>query len=55
VLSAPCVEHPDDGTRCSTVLLLQADGTTYLGERRFAPRGRRTGESEFHLAPDEWP
>jgi uncharacterized protein with NRDE domain len=55
VLSAPFVEHPEYGTRSSTVLLLEADGTTYLGERRFDPRGRRTGESEFHLAPDEWP
>jgi uncharacterized protein with NRDE domain len=55
VLSAPFVEHPDYGTRSSTVLLLQADGTTYLGERRFDPRGRRAGESEFHLGPGEWP
>jgi uncharacterized protein with NRDE domain len=55
VLSAPFVEHPDYGTRSSTVLLLEADGTVYLGERRFDARGRRAGESEFHLDPGEWP
>jgi uncharacterized protein with NRDE domain len=55
VLSAPFVEHPEYGTRSSTVLLLEADGTTYLGERRFDPRGQRAGESEFKLAPGEWP
>jgi uncharacterized protein with NRDE domain len=54
-LSAPFVEHPDYGTRSSTVLLLEGDGTSYLGERRFDARGQRTGESEFHLAPGEWP
>jgi uncharacterized protein with NRDE domain len=54
-LSAPFVEHRDYGTRSSTVLLLGADGTTYLGERRFDPRGRRAGESEYHLDPGEWP
>ncbi len=54
-LSAPFVEHPDYGTRCSTVLLLAADGTTYLGERSFDPGGRCAGESEFRLAADEWP
>ena len=55
MLSAPFVEHPDYGTRSSTVLLLEADGTVYLGERRFDARGRRAGESEFHLDSGEWP
>ena len=51
----PFVEHPDYGTRSSTLLLLQTDGTTYLGERRFDPKGRCTGETEFRLHPGEWP
>ena len=55
VLSAPFVEHPDYGTRSSTVLLLEADGAAYLGERRFDPRGRGAGESAFHLDPGDWP
>jgi uncharacterized protein with NRDE domain len=54
-LSAPFVEHPDYGTRSSTVMLHEADGATYLAERRFDPRGRRAGEREFRLAPGEWP
>ena len=37
ILSAPFVQHPDYGTRSSTVLLLQADGALQLTERRFDP------------------
>jgi uncharacterized protein with NRDE domain len=55
VLSAPFVLHPQYGTRCSTVVLLEPDGRLYIAERRFDPAGERTGESEFALAPGEWP
>jgi uncharacterized protein with NRDE domain len=55
VLSAPFVQHPDYGTRSSTVLLLQADGGGYLAERRFDSRGERSGETEFQLNPGAWP
>ena len=55
VLSAPFVLHPDYGTRCSTVLLLEPSGAGYLAERRFDSSGTRTGETEFVLAPGEWP
>lgn len=55
VLSAPFVLHPDYGTRCSTVLLLEPSGAGYLAERRFDASGIRTGETEFVLAPGEWP
>jgi uncharacterized protein with NRDE domain len=55
VLSAPFVQHPDYGTRCSTVLLLEPSGAGYLAERRFDSSGARTGETEFVLAPGEWP
>jgi uncharacterized protein with NRDE domain len=55
ILSAPFVQHPDYGTRSSTVLLLEPDGRAYLGERRFDARGQPSGESEFQLNPGEWP
>lgn len=55
VLSAPFVQHPDYGTRASTVLLLQADGTLQLTEQRFDAAGRACGKTEFTLNPGEWP
>jgi uncharacterized protein with NRDE domain len=54
-LSAPFVLHPEYGTRCSTVLLLEGSGRLYLAERRFDPAGQVSGESEFRLQPGEWP
>ena len=55
VLSAPFVLHPQYGTRCSTVLLLEPGGKLYLAERRFDRHGQSAGETEFRLNPDEWP
>jgi len=55
VLSAPFVLHPQYGTRCSTVVLLQPDGRLFIAERRFDACGESTGETEFELAPGEWP
>ncbi|HXY75778.1 MAG TPA: NRDE family protein [Steroidobacteraceae bacterium] len=55
VLSSPFVLHPEYGTRCSTVLLADAEGGLYLAERRFDERGEKTGETQFDLAPLEWP
>jgi uncharacterized protein with NRDE domain len=54
-LSAPFVLHPEYGTRCSTVLLLGADGQLKLTERRFDAHGERSGQSAFVLGPSEWP
>jgi uncharacterized protein with NRDE domain len=54
-LSAPFVLHPEYGTRCSTILLLDDDGRVHLTERRFDPAGRLSGETEFRLQPHEWP
>jgi uncharacterized protein with NRDE domain len=54
-LSAPFVLHPEYGTRCSTVLLLEGDGRLQLAERRFDPAGRLSGETQFRLQPGEWP
>jgi uncharacterized protein with NRDE domain len=53
-LSAPFICHPDYGTRCSTVLLLEQSGALYLAERRFDPRGELLGETEWSLGPGEW-
>jgi uncharacterized protein with NRDE domain len=54
-LSAPFVLHPEYGTRCSTVLLLEPDGAFQLTERRFDPHGDPAGESTFALRAGEWP
>ena len=54
-LSEPFVLHPEYGTRCSTVLLLDGDGRLQLAERRFDPDGRLSGQTEFRLQPGEWP
>jgi uncharacterized protein with NRDE domain len=55
ILSAPFVVHPTYGTRCSTVLLLAADGAARLAERRFDASGAEQGETEFQLNAGEWP
>jgi uncharacterized protein with NRDE domain len=55
VLSAPFVQHADYGTRCSTVLMLEANEACYLAERRFDAHGHPAGETEFRLNADEWP
>lgn len=55
VLSAPFVQHPDYGTRSSTVLMLEPDERVYLTERRFDARGLQVGETEYRLNPGEWP
>jgi len=55
VLSAPFVQHPEYGTRSSTVLLLEPDARGYLAERRFDSRGALSGETAFQLNSGEWP
>ena len=54
-LSAPFVMHPQYGTRCSSVVLLEPTGRAYLAERRFDAHGELTGESEFHVNAGAWP
>ena len=55
ILSSPFVVHPEYGTRCSTVLLLEPSGSLYLAERRFDAEGRLIGETEFELNGTRWP
>jgi uncharacterized protein with NRDE domain len=52
-LTAPFIVHPEYGTRCSTVLTVDAAGQVRFLERRFDPDGRRTGESTFAFASGE--
>jgi len=54
-LSAPFVLNPVYGTRCSTVLMLEASGAMNLIERRFDASGRLSGETIFELSAAEWP
>jgi uncharacterized protein with NRDE domain len=48
-LSAPFVLLPEYGTRCSTVLLGDAEGRMHVIERRFGPDGTTTGETRLSL------
>ena len=54
VLSAPFVLHPQYGTRCSTVLMIAADGALSLRERRFDASGVVSGDTDVRLAPGAW-
>jgi uncharacterized protein with NRDE domain len=51
-LSAPFVLDPGYGTRCSTVLTIDDDGSAALLERRFDADGQMTGQSEHRLNGD---
>jgi uncharacterized protein with NRDE domain len=48
-LSAPFVLDPGYGTRCSTILTIDDDGSLCLLERRFDADGQTTGQSEHRL------
>jgi uncharacterized protein with NRDE domain len=54
-LSSPFVSHESYGTRCSTIVAIEPGGACYLAERRFDPAGARSGETEYRLAPGDWP
>ncbi|HEY3785684.1 MAG TPA: NRDE family protein [Steroidobacteraceae bacterium] len=55
VLSSPFVRHPEYGTRCSSVLLLEGSGSFDLAERRFDSRGAVNGNTELHVERGSWP
>jgi uncharacterized protein with NRDE domain len=46
-LSSIFIEHPVYGTRCSTVVLVDAEGRGLIAERRFAPDGSATGDTRI--------
>jgi uncharacterized protein with NRDE domain len=54
-LSSPFVLHETYGTRCSTIVAIEPAGGCYVAERRFDPSGACIGETEYRLAPGEWP
>ncbi|MBV9912313.1 MAG: NRDE family protein [Sinobacteraceae bacterium] len=54
ILSSPFVAHPQYGTRCSTVLLLEHSGALRLHERRFDAQGSGIGDTEVQLGANEW-
>jgi uncharacterized protein with NRDE domain len=49
LLSAPFIVNERYGTRCSTVVRIDLQGTAQIRERRFDPEGRTTGEDAFEL------
>ena len=55
VLSAPFVLNPVFGTRCSTALMLTANGALHVIERRFDALGEMSGETEVELNATGWP
>jgi uncharacterized protein with NRDE domain len=54
-LSSPFVLNESYGTRCSTIVAIEPTGGCYVAERRFDPTGARSGQTEYRLAPGEWP
>lgn len=48
-ITAPFIVTPDYGTRCSTVVLLDAEGSWRFTERRFDSGGSSVGESRFNF------
>ena len=48
-LSAPFVQHPTYGTRCSTVVLVETAGVLRIVERRFDAAGHHSGEASFEI------
>ena len=51
-LSAPLIVHPRYGTRCSTAVVIDCDGSIRFAERRFDSAGIETGIETFALSRD---
>ena len=49
LLSPPFIVSPQYGTRCSTVVMVRADGRASLHERRYDPAGEPCGESSWEF------
>jgi uncharacterized protein with NRDE domain len=54
-LSSPFVLNPTYGTRCSTLVAIEPTGACFLAERRFDPSGACSGETQYRVAPGDWP
>lgn len=55
ILSSPFVLHETYGTRCSTLIAIEPTGACFVAERRFDSSGACAGETEYRLAPGDWP
>jgi uncharacterized protein with NRDE domain len=51
MLSSLFITSPDYGTRASTVLLLEADGSGLFIERTYGPGGAPGGTRRYALGP----
>ena len=49
LLSSVFIASPSYGTRASTALIVNADGTRQMVERSFGPQGGRLGEVTLNL------
>ena len=49
LLSSVFIASPTYGTRASTALIVQADGTRHMVERSFGPYGGHLGEVEIRI------
>ncbi len=52
LLSSPFIVNDTYGTRCSTVLVVRADGHLSITERSFDPAGNPTGERTEHFTAE---
>ncbi|MDJ0710235.1 MAG: NRDE family protein [Woeseiaceae bacterium] len=52
-ISAPFIVTPKYGTRCTTIVLADADGDWRFVERRFDASGKSTGDSKFAFTATE--
>ncbi|MEM7279328.1 MAG: NRDE family protein [Pseudomonadota bacterium] len=48
-LTAPFIVSPEYGTRSTSLVLVEPDGAAQFLERRFAPDGSQSGQSEEHF------
>ena len=55
MLSSPFIVSPDYGTRCSTVLAIDAQGAARFVERSFDPAGEATGEVDVRFQCENGP
>lgn len=55
LLSAPFIVHPNYGTRCSTVMLIEHNHSVHLEERSYANDGRQTQRQCWKTVIDQWP
>ena len=48
LLSSPFIVSPDYGTRCSSIILSFKDGSSFMAERSFNPKGQAVQQTMFY-------